>query len=570
MTSSNVHLARPSACGSLAPVPRRARFRLNAPRGVLLRALALGCTSEGVDLGGGLSTRALTGDSRCVDSPIIEGSVRVTSQEELAALQGCEEIRGDLEVQLFPDADLTPLGSLRVVESVLVLGDSALDLVDDFDDAVPPPSPQRSECSPCACDRAGTVFHFRSRLASPPAESGRLQPRGRAPFMDRGPRGVSGWFARRPGMLWNRRKSAEMPAVDPTSPAGSGYRDADTDRGLDGLRNLLECYGRFAFDTDESSALQIREQCETWAQRIVLGAPRRQNAGEAASEGPARRDWPGLNRFFEDQRKRESSYVTRSLAALRQTVLAFARSLSGASGEDQTSDARVEKHLAALSNALEQNDPRRIANAAASVIETARESMAQRRKREARQIVDLGAQLRQVREELAVSGDSAGADEVTGLHNRAAFEQQLEQLAAMGLLLEDRPWLLVLEVDQLAGVCQRYGQPLADDVLRQVSNVLTRTFLRKQDFVARYSSERLAVLLVDITHDQLIGAVERVLAGVHKVAIRPTLSRALSITASIGVTPLRPNDSPSTWMSRAHLALERAQEDGRDRYELAP
>jgi hypothetical protein len=135
MTSSNVHLARPSAYGSLAPVPRRARFRLNAPRGVLLGALALGCTSEGVDLGGGLSTRALTGESRCVDSPIIEGSVRVTSQEELAALLGCEEIRGDLDVQLFPDADLTPLSSLRVVESVLVLGDSALDLVEDFDDA---------------------------------------------------------------------------------------------------------------------------------------------------------------------------------------------------------------------------------------------------------------------------------------------------------------------------------------------------------------------------------------------------------------------------------------------------
>ena len=77
------------------------------------------------------------------------------------------------------------------------------------------------------------------------------------------------------------------------------------------------------------------------------------------------------------------------------------------------------------------------------------------------------------------------------------------------------------------------------------------------------------MLLVDITHDQIIGALERVLAGVRKVAIRPTLSRALSITVSIGLTPLRPNDTTSTWPSRAHLALERAQEDGRDRYELS-
>jgi hypothetical protein len=95
----------------------------------MLGALALGCTSEGVDLGGGLSTQALTSDSRCADSPVIEDNVRVTSQEELAALEGCEEIRGDLSIQLFADADLAPLSALRAVESTLVIGSSAEDLL---------------------------------------------------------------------------------------------------------------------------------------------------------------------------------------------------------------------------------------------------------------------------------------------------------------------------------------------------------------------------------------------------------------------------------------------------------
>jgi hypothetical protein len=136
MTSSNVNRARPSVHCSVAAPGRFARSGRHPLSGVLLGALALGCASEGVDLGGGLSTQALTGDSRCADSTVVEGNVRVTSREELQALEGCEEIRGDLSIQFHADADLTPLGALRVVESTLVIGSSAQDLLssEDFDD----------------------------------------------------------------------------------------------------------------------------------------------------------------------------------------------------------------------------------------------------------------------------------------------------------------------------------------------------------------------------------------------------------------------------------------------------
>jgi len=229
----------------------------------------------------------------------------------------------------------------------------------------------------------------------------------------------------------------------------------------------------------------------------------------------------------------------------------------------------VEEHLEALQRALEKSDTRAIADQATRVIRTARESMAQRRKREARHVTELSTQLKQLREELAVASDSAGVDATTGLFNRTAFDQHLDQLAAIGALLTGRPWLISLEVDNLESVTNRFGQPMSDDILRQVSNVLSRTFLRKQDFVARYAGERLSVLLVDITEEQVVAAVERLLTGVRKLAVRPTMSRALSITASIGLTQLRANDTAATWSARANLALERAKEDGRDRSEMS-
>ncbi|MEY2934370.1 MAG: hypothetical protein RL033_5119, partial [Pseudomonadota bacterium] len=80
------------------------------------------CGNETVDLGGGRISQQLQRGARCADSPIVAGSVRVTSQADLAQLEGCEEIDGDLIVDVFAGADLSPLASLRVVDGLLQLG----------------------------------------------------------------------------------------------------------------------------------------------------------------------------------------------------------------------------------------------------------------------------------------------------------------------------------------------------------------------------------------------------------------------------------------------------------------
>src|SRR5207247_2266202 len=108
------------------------------------------------------------------------------------------------------------------------------------------------------------------------------------------------------------------------------------------------------------------------------------------------------------------------------TVLALARSLGAGAGEDRESDARVERGLEALSQSLARGDMPGVSKAAATVIETARESMSQRRSREARHVAELGERLRALREDLSVGLKNAVVDEVTGLLGPAAYEQQLD------------------------------------------------------------------------------------------------------------------------------------------------
>jgi diguanylate cyclase (GGDEF)-like protein len=360
-------------------------------------------------------------------------------------------------------------------------------------------------------------------------------------------------------MLWGKRKTTE-PSRSAVAPAdSSGVRTADPERALDAVGTLLKAYGRFAFDT-EQAASSIREQCEHWAQRIVLGEPRRQNDAEGSS---LLRDWPGLHRFFDDQRRQEGEYVTRSLGGLRGTVLALARCLGGSAGEDRESDARVERGLESLSHSLARGDMPGISQAAATVIETARESMNQRRSREARHVAELGERLRDLREDLSTGLKNAVLDEVTGLLGPAAYEQQLEQLCALGMLLEQRPWLAVIEV------CKSGNRSAAPDdaALREVSKVVSRTFLRKEDFIARSGAKEFAVLLADMTEEQLVAAFDRLLAAMHKLT--EGRRRGDAPTVSIGLACSRLDEEPASWRERADLALARSKQDGGDCYQIS-
>jgi len=364
-------------------------------------------------------------------------------------------------------------------------------------------------------------------------------------------------------MLWSKRKLSgsaplESGAVDPL-----GARVAASDQALDALGTLLKTYARFVFDTDRTAS-EVRLLCEDWAQRIVLGESRSSPTALAES-GTRARDWHGLERFFTAVRERESGYVTQALPGLRRVVFDLARSLSGSVGEDQDSDAQVEDRLEGLSRALISGETAGISQAASAVIATARSAMERRREREASHVAKLGKQLRHVQDELATGSTVAGTDEATGLFSRAAYEQQLEQLTAIGMLLDPRPWLVVIE-PELRGRSGAGPKRWSDEELREASKGVNRTFLRRQDFVARSGPSEFSVLLVDMTREQLERAVERLLSAARDLA---PPSRRDKLTFAIGLAQLRANEDAERWRARAELALCRAKQDGGDGHTIA-
>lgn len=79
------------------------------------------CSGETVALGE-VARDLVTNGSRCREATLVEGSVVIENQDQLARLEGCEQIEGDLVVRPFAGADFGPLAALTRVGGALDIG----------------------------------------------------------------------------------------------------------------------------------------------------------------------------------------------------------------------------------------------------------------------------------------------------------------------------------------------------------------------------------------------------------------------------------------------------------------
>ncbi|MFI5306920.1 MAG: diguanylate cyclase [Polyangiales bacterium] len=162
----------------------------------------------------------------------------------------------------------------------------------------------------------------------------------------------------------------------------------------------------------------------------------------------------------------------------------------------------------------------------------------------------------------------AQLDALTGLWNRAYFDQRLGQEIAAARRYRRVVSLAMLDLDHFKQLNDAYGHPFGDQALQCVGDALAVT-LRATDAACRYGGEEFAVIMSETNLEGGIVAANRIQLELAKLDLRPKGDR-VSITSSVGVASSeqftdRSLLTAAALVSAADQALYTAKQSGRDR-----
>ena len=152
-------------------------------------------------------------------------------------------------------------------------------------------------------------------------------------------------------------------------------------------------------------------------------------------------------------------------------------------------------------------------------------------------------------------------DGLTGLPNRALFNDRLEHALTRGRRGRTMTGVLFLDLDRFKNVNDSLGHAAGDELLVEVARRLDGC-RRAADTAARLGGDEFAVLLEDLVeHSEAVRAAERILAALS--APYQLQGREVRIEASIGVAVDEPD--AEEFLRHADVAMYRAKSQGRGR-----
>jgi diguanylate cyclase (GGDEF)-like protein len=159
-------------------------------------------------------------------------------------------------------------------------------------------------------------------------------------------------------------------------------------------------------------------------------------------------------------------------------------------------------------------------------------------------------------------------DGLTGLPNRACFVERLRHAGERARRNSDDSFaVLFVDLDHFKVVNDSFGHLAGDELLIEVSRRLSAC-LRSVDTLARLGGDEFALLLEEVKEPSDAARVAERL----QVALRSPMTirdSEVFTSASIGIALFgRADDAPQHLLRSADLAMYRAKEHGRDRFEV--
>jgi diguanylate cyclase (GGDEF)-like protein len=169
--------------------------------------------------------------------------------------------------------------------------------------------------------------------------------------------------------------------------------------------------------------------------------------------------------------------------------------------------------------------------------------------------------------------ETATRDGLTGLLNRAAFDERMralhDQAARDGVPLA----VVLIDIDHFKAFNDQYGHPAGDQCLRMIASTVRHAARRRPlDLVGRYGGEELVAVLYGGTHEHAEIVARGIVAAVGRLKMPHVASTTCGyVTVSVGAATASPSEGAplEALVERADGALYAAKSAGRNRHVVA-
>lgn len=237
----------------------------------------------------------------------------------------------------------------------------------------------------------------------------------------------------------------------------------------------------------------------------------------------------------------------------------------------ETLGKQVSDDVEVMGKAVEQDDlailKKTVESGLANLTTKVADYLAEERKHDEqnkKKVKDLTRKLRsmeveatELRGEVKSKQDLAVKDPLTGVYNRAGYEERVGEEFARRQRVDTPLSIVFVDCNKFKQINDTFGHNAGDIVLVKVAETL-KNRARASDIVARYGGDEFVVLLPDTALDGAEvfakGACEKVLEAGFNNKGQP-----LDVSISCGVTEVTSNDDPPAALHRADQAMYEAK-----------